>query len=522
MGAKKKQPTAQSAETEEGGPTPVATLDTTPLASPSTPQVPETVPSAGSAPLAELYAHLQAVVAEDQTKINDYVQEIQRLLGEAENTEAPLVLRVRMVEFIARYGQHLRDGNALKKVVTSLVKILSGPDNTPQLLTAAVQGIASLGPVSMLDKKWEFLSREGADVLMQVMIDEKGFEETVRQAASKALDVLVNTAFRPVVTKLLHWISDDREAEEEEQLQKERRMAMMKLRSLALSPTHKAQWTEEVQEHVLALIIRVLSAVTIQEFARLTRIASSLPMVQEKGCLLLLTSFLSQNKLTNDRALESLSIISQYVSSTPFDITPSLEEAGLLKLPIDGTSQKGMWQAKVLLLAARLATPENRDKVYTAVLEQLALVMGDGSKLPENLTTLEALLLALTAVGQGKGIAFLKQLKNEDFVAKCNNLLKLVNEMEPLVIYAVVQKSTAGSKEAEMLGLLHNLRVILGSFTSGHIPMGATVESWAHKHKLPVVKRERELTGLLGPLGKGGLKSAASGSVVSGAKRLRT
>nr|CCC91348.1 conserved hypothetical protein [Trypanosoma congolense IL3000] len=444
---------------------------------------------------AELYAKLQAAVAEDPAKINDFAQEVPQMFVEAEKADTPLLLRVRMLELFARHGQHLRDGNILKKVVTSLVKILSGPDNTQQLMVAAVQGIAALGPVSTLDKKWEYLSREGADVLMQVTIDEEGFAEPVRASASKALDTLVKTAFRSVVAKLLHWLSDDREAEEDEQLQKERRLAMTRLRKLSQTEAFRSQWTEEVQEYVLSLIIRVLSAVTAQEFAQLARIAASLPVVRDKNGLPLITAFLGQNKLNTDRTLESLSIISQYVTAVPYDVTPMLEEAGLLSTPVDGATPKGMWHAKVLLLAAKLATPENTDKMYGVLLEQLMRLLGDGSQLPEYLTTLEALLIGLTVLGQKKAIEFVKQLKDESFTAKCCRLLSLVEKMEPLVIYAVkrmMMKSEAGVKEMEILGACHNLRLILGSFSSNHIPMGQIVESWMQKHKLPVLKRGRE------------------------------
>ncbi|SCU72872.1 uncharacterized protein TEOVI_000445600 [Trypanosoma equiperdum] len=519
MPVKKKVATAKNDEKEDLTTSPVMAAETTPTASSPTMQHLDTPQGTTSA--SELYAVLQAAVAEDPAKVNDFAEEIAQTFVEAEKAETPLLLRVRMLEFFAKYGQHMRDGNALKKVVTSLVKILSGPDNTQQLLVAAVQGIAALGPVSMLDKKWEYLSREGADVLMQVMIDENGFAEPVRSAASKALDTLVSTAFRPVVTKLLHWLSDDREAEEEDQLQKERRTAMARLRKVAQTASFRPQWTEEIQEHVLALIIRVLSAVTITEFAQLARIAASLPSVEEKKGLPLLTAFLASTKLNTDRALESLSLVAQHVGAVTYDLTPMLDEAGLLSAPVDGTTVRGMWHAKLLLLAARSATPENTDTLYKTLLEHVMNLIGDGNTLPEYLTTLEALLLALTSVGQKKPLDFVKQLKDEQFTAKCRNMLAAVEKVEPLLIYAVkrlVQKSSAGAKEAEMLGSCHNLRIILSSFSSSHIPMGAITESWAHKHKLPVLRQGRE--GLL-PSAKGG-RSGYDAQLPAVNKRPRT
>ncbi|RNF08442.1 hypothetical protein TraAM80_02744 [Trypanosoma rangeli] len=478
---------AKEAEAEECTTEEITT--TTPPMSPSC----EASRSGGNA--AELYATLQAAVAEDHTKVNDFVRELLQALNDAESQEASLLVRVRTLEFISHYGQYLRDGNALKKVVTSLVKILSGPEDTPQLLMAAVQGLSSLGPVSVLDKKWEYLSREGADVLMQVMLDEEGFAEGVRQAASKALDSLIQTAFRPVVTKLLHWISDNRETEDEEQLKKERRMAMTRLRRLAHASTLRSQWTEEVQEHVLSLIVRVLSTVTVQEFVQLTSIAAALPMVRAEAGVPLLKAFLAQNTLNTDRALESLSIIGQCVGATPYDLVPVLEDAGLLTTPVEVNTTRGIWHAEVLLLGARLATPDNIDKVYNAALRQLDHVMQDGAALPENMTILEVLLFAVMAVGQKKPVEMLKHLNDDAFAAKCKGLTELVSRMEPLLVYAVkkrMQRSVAGQKEAEVLGCCHNVRTILSAFSSKHMPMGTFTESWLHKNKLPALKRRRE------------------------------
>ncbi|KAF8295440.1 hypothetical protein TcYC6_0092440 [Trypanosoma cruzi] len=475
-------------ETEECAPAEVTTT-TTPPTSPQT----ESLPSACNA--VELYATLQAAVSEDPVKLNDFVRELLQALSDAECPDAPLLVRVRTLEFISKYGQHVRDGNALKKIVTSLVKILSGSEDTPQLLVAAVQGLSSLGPVSVLDKKWEYLSREGADVLMQVMLDEEGFAESVRQAASKALDSLIQTAFRPVVTKLLHWISDNRETEDEDQLKKERRMALTRLRKLAHTPSLQCQWTEEVQEHVLSLIVRVLPTVTVQEFVQLTSIAASLPIVRAEAGVPFLKAFLAQNAINTDRVLESLSIIGEHIGATPYDIVPVLEDAGLLTTPVEKNTARGMWHAKVLLLAARLATPDNIDKLYNALLEQLAHVMHDGSALPENMTTLEVLLLAVMAAGQKKPVEMLKYLNDDAFVAKCMGLAELVGQMEPLLIYAVkkrVQKSSAGQKDAEVIGCCHNVRVILSAFSAKHMPTGTLTESWLHKNKLPSVKHARD------------------------------
>lgn len=449
--------------------------------------------------VAELYGNLQTAVAEDPAKVNEYVKELLQLLAEAESPETPLLVRVRILEFISRHGQHLRDGNALKKIVTSFVKILSGPEDSPQLLVAAVQGISSLGPVSVMDKKWEYLSREGADVLMQVMLDEEGFSEQVRQAATKALNSLIHTAFRPVATKLLHWISDDREAEEETQMLKERRMAMSWLRKLAHTPSLRSQWTAEVQEHVLGLIIRVLSTVTVREFVQLTAIAAGLPMVRESGGIQLLTAFLARNQLNTDRALESLSIIEQHVSSTPHDISPAFVEAGLLAEPVETNTPRGMWHAKALLLLARLATPENADSVYVAVLQQLEHVMGDGSALPGNLTTLESVLFALIEIGKKRPSDLLKVLNDDVFAEKFKRLNAAINNLEPLLLYALkkaVQRGSAGPREAEALACCQNVRVILNAFASRHIPMGAITTSWTQKNKLPALKRGRETTTL--------------------------
>lgn len=205
----------------------------------------EPVPVTGTT--TEMYSQLQSILASDSAKVNDYIPQTLELVAAAESADTPLLLRVRFLELIGQHVAAVRDNNALRKVVTSLVKIVGGPDNTPQLLTAAIQAFAGLGPVSVLDKNWEYLAREGADVLMQVMIDREAFPESVRQAASKSLDSLTSSAFRSVLAKLLHWLSLDREEDEEAQIQQERHMALTRLTRLIMQPSQRKHWTEETQ-----------------------------------------------------------------------------------------------------------------------------------------------------------------------------------------------------------------------------------------------------------------------------------
>ncbi|CCW66266.1 unnamed protein product [Phytomonas sp. Hart1] len=456
----------------------------------------ETLLANGDNPAA-IFAQLQQTVEGDATKINNHLGSLMSLVQAAENSQTSIFLRVRFLELIARYVVHIRDNNALKKIVTSLIKIIGGDDNTPQLLVAALQCFSGLGSVSMLEKQWEYLSREGADILMQVIIDKEAFPEPVRQAARKSLDDLTESAFQPVVTKLLHWLSDDREDDEEEQLLKERHMALTVLNRLSRMVSLKSQWTEEVQELVYNLILRILDVVNVREFSQLARIAAHLPIIVAKGGgNFLLKSYLSNHKLDSNRQLEAVVILGRFVQvkdqSDELDLTPALEAAGLLAHEIDAQSEHGYLSARIVLLTARLAGSDTAEKLLSFIFHNLMHLLGaDGTSLPENISTLEALLFAMVAIARKKPIEVLQKIHEENFNASMINLMKAMTSLENHTLFSVkklVMKKEAKDTDAEMLTCLHNICVIAGSASSKHLPLIELKESWAERPSLSVLK----------------------------------
>lgn len=456
------------------------------------------VPVAGST--TEIYSQLQSILAADSSKVNYYLPQLLELVQASESVDTPILLRVRFVEFVGHHVSQVRDNAALRKVVTSLVKIVGGEDNTPQLLTAAVQAFAGLGPVSVVDKNWEYLAREGADVLMQVMIDREAFPESVRQAAAKSLDALTNSAFRSVLAKLLHWLSLDREDDEEAQIQKERHMALTRLSRLVMYPgMQRKHWNEETEKYAEPLLQRVLGTVNVREFAQLARICASLPMNKSKGNLPLLEWYLSTHKLSEPRHLEAVAIIGRHVSNTAeFDLTPALESAGLLGAAVPLADDSSVDVAKVLLLASRIATPEAAEKLYPYVFGQVAAIMADprATLTSSNLVAVEALLFAAVALARKKSAETLQKLNDDAFNAAAVAAAQAATTVHNEVVFAV--KKAAAHKEAttvdaDAAASLLNIKTILEAFAAKRLPLGELHESWVGGHNpMPSVKRSRD------------------------------
>ncbi|KAG5479034.1 hypothetical protein LSCM1_02877 [Leishmania martiniquensis] len=465
---------------------------TAPTAEPTAP-----VPVSGST--TEMYSQLQVILSRDGSLVNQYLPQILELVQAAESVETPILMRVRFLEFVGQHVAAVRDNNALRKVVTSLVKIVGGADNTPQLLTAAVQAFAGLGPVSVVDKNWEYLAREGADVLMQVMVDHDAFPESVRQAASKSLDSLTSSAFRSVLAKLLHWLSLDREEDDEEQVRKERHMALARLTRLVMAPSQRKHWSEETQLFAEPLLQRVLSTVDVREFSQLVRVTAHLPINHDKGNLPLLEWYVKTHRLNDDRHIEAVAIIGRFVgSSVVYDLYSALEAAGITSRDIDASNERSVDTAKVVLLASRIATPEAAEKLYPYVFRQVTSMMSDmrATLTTANLITVEAFLFAAVALARKRSSEALQQLNDASFNARATSAAKAAVDVHHQVVFAV--KKAAQTKEADAacanaVASLNNIKVITEAFAAKRLPLGEVKESWAGgPNSIPVAKRDRE------------------------------
>ncbi|CAJ1025486.1 hypothetical protein Q4I30_003867 [Leishmania utingensis] len=455
------------------------------------------VPVVGST--TEMYSQLQGILSVDGNLVNHYLPQVLQLVQAAESAETPILLRVKFLEFVGQHVTAVRDNNALRKIVTSLVKIVGGADNTPQLLTAAVQAFAGLGPVSVVDKNWEYLAREGADVLMQVMVDRDAFPESVCQAASKSLDSLTSSAFRSVLAKLLHWLSLDREEDDEVQVQKERHMALTRLTRLVMAPSYRKHWTEETQLYAEPLLQRVLSTVDAREFAQLARVTAHLPINHDKGNLPLLDWYVKTHRLSDDRHVEAVAIIGRFVaSSVEYDLYPALEAAGITSRDIDASSNRSVDVAKVVLLASRIATAEAAEKLYPYVYGQVVSMMSDmrGTLTAANLITVEVFLFAAVALARKRSAEALQQLNDTSFNASATAAAQAAADMYKQVVFAVkkaAQSKEADAADANAVASLNNIKTITEAFAAKRLPLGEIKESWMRAtNSIPVAKRNRE------------------------------
>lgn len=458
--------------------------------------------SPSAKPIETFTALQNAVEAGD---INDHAAQLLELMSAAECPSTPLLMRVRFLEFIGHVLAKVRDSSALKSIVASLVKIICGEDNSAPLLCATIRCFEGLGPVSTADSSFEFLARESVDILLQIILDREAFEENVRKAALSVLNALTESAFCCVVKKLLHWLSDEREDDEEEWIRGERHAAGSRLLRLALSPSMRKHWTESVQKDVLSLIQRLLFTVDVREFTQLMTIASSFSSVKDKGGAPLLEMFLATDDLeVGERWVESLAIIGKFVKdSATFDLTSILVKNGLLQKDLPVAGEHAVYLSRVLLLAARVTPSESAGPLVQYVSNQLDVLVGDGADVLCDFSILEAVLLSFVQLSKKQGPEVLAKLNDEAFRTHALTLAHSLDVFEAEALFAVkkmVEASEATLNEAELLACLLNCKNIATQFSDKRIPSAGITESWAAKVKLPVLKRGRQDAPSTGPL----------------------
>ncbi|CAD2218344.1 hypothetical protein AGDE_12164 [Angomonas deanei] len=348
-----------------------------------------------------------------------------------------MFLRVRFLELVAQNMSHVRDESEsktfFKKLNQSLVNIISGEDNTPQLLSSALNCFGGFGPASIIQEQ-SFLAREASDILMQVALDTEAFDEPVRRTASEALNRLTQAALYPILEKLFYLISDSREVDDEEQLVKERRMAMNRIAKLVTSPALRTQWTEENQTNmVFTLVAAVMKSLNAEEFRQLMQSASRLPIVKEKHGAPLIEAFFKTCDLKSTRNLEAMTIVGQVLSpGVEFNFVEPLNAAGLLSKDVDLSSEHGVYHTRVLHLACQTATADNVEVLFRYVFAQLKKVVS-ANDIPASLSVLEALLLAAVVISAKNTKEPLKELDDDAFQASLSVLLEKVGEVEPLL-----------------------------------------------------------------------------------------
>lgn len=461
----------------------------------------------------EVFSALQDAAASNT--IHENVTHVLELMGAAEAITTPPLMRVRFLEFISRHMEKIGDSAALKKIAASLVKIISSDEQTiDPILCAAIYCFQSLGPVSTTDSNLEFLAREAVDILLQITLDHGAFSLTVRKTAIAALDSLTDTAFRCVVTKLLHWLSDDREEDEEEQIRKERQNALSRLSRLAMSPSMKKHWTEEMQIYTLSLIQRIIQMVNVKEFSSLMHVGSFLPLVREKDGLPLLELLISDNQTLSDRTIESLAIVAKHVGTkAEYDLSTYLLRCSVFQQNIPRSGDSAIFLSRVLVLASKTSPPEACEPLIDFVYNQLNLFIGDGRNLNFDFSVFEALLLSFVQLLKKKEVEVLVKSADEPFRNSLSLLQGTLGDISNFSLFAVkktLQSGQANIQDAELLSCMENCKKIVTAILEKRVPSEAIHESWTEKTKLPVLKRHREET--LSRTALPSLRGSASGS----------
>lgn len=442
----------------------------------------------------ETFNVLQA--AADSGSLSEHTLQLLELMGAAEAPATPLLMRERFLEFIGRNLAKFGDANVLKKLIPSIVRIISSDTNEDHLVSTAIRCFEGLGAVYAMDKSSDFLARAAIDVLLQVTIDHGAFSFPVRKSAVSALNSLTQSAFPCMINKLFHWISDDREIDTEEQIRKERQTALTRLRNLTLSPSMEKHWTEETQHLALSIVKVLIKSVDVKEFQTLMHAFSGLSSIKEKAGVPLLEIFTSEVTTLSEREIESLSIIGKYIKEgAVFDLSSFLQSKEFFQQKFALSGEAAVLRARCVLLASRISPTESCAVLFQYVFQVLEQCIGADGTVLCDYSILEALLLSLVQLSKKMGLEMLTKLNEEAFQSTMTALLQFISAQRKLSLFAVkkmIQNSTASTNEAELLSCLENCeKVVTGLVTKKIATVGIT-ESWASKPQLPSVKRARD------------------------------
>jgi hypothetical protein len=439
-------------------------------------------------------------------------EDAQLVIGCVDNAEVPLHIRVKAVELIGRrLAPTTADPATVKKVLQSLVKVICD-DNTPQLLIAVIHALQQLScykataegvaPSPSDSKIQENITRIAVDVIIQVTLDAENFGNPIRAAATAALAEIAQGSFKALTTKLLHLLSDDREADDVAQVAAERKFALDSISQLVTTPKYKTFWTEELQKSLLSFATLVFRTITAQELEQLAKVICELPHVKESHGAHLLEAFLLKATFDTPRSLESLLLIAGSLPRTLLfaQLGEKLVELKLVAKAAESSGEVAVGLSKALVVASRMATPEVAEKLLPDVLEGLEKLMQSAG--PANFTQLEAFLLSTTILGAKRGALLLTKLSSPQFAEKLVAVKTSLAGILPELTFAIkkrVENATAGSQEAEALVCLKSIVAMVTTLAERHLPSATLLLSWEKKNPLPPLKRAREEPTEAGP-----------------------
>eukprot|EP00758_Cryptobia_borreli_P015139 Tbor_TRINITY_DN5993_c1_g3::TRINITY_DN5993_c1_g3_i1::g.18280::m.18280 len=477
--------------------------------------------------VAEAYKIIQDANSDTLPNLKD---EFLQLVFAINNTSVAPHVRLRALQMVGEHGARF-EKNETKKAAQEIVTLLSEEDiekSPVQLLVAGVNAFVSI--CKGITVKQDELVKATTDLFIQIIVGKSAFPDAVLAAAKTGLTELTNACFSGVVRKLMHLLSDERDSDEDmDQIKNEREFSLTTLRSLAKDAKHAQEWTDDL----IQLLYHIFLTATAVELQQLIYIASEIPLVKSTGGVALLDVLLKPiakeggKKMDTPRFYESLCLISPTVSPTV--IHDSVGEKVLAMISTQSTAAavapKGkksaaqkkvdaagkveedrglpVWMARALVVAASTASNDMCEKLAPVVFQQIEKSLATVSDAPEsetekkthvlveNITVLEAFLVALAAIGAKVPAVVSEKLNSEDsasFIDKCNILYSSLDHFHKSATYSVKKKivdQKAVEGDAEVLAALSNAKTLLGSITTKHIPVATTITpSWVSA-KLP-------------------------------------
>jgi hypothetical protein len=392
-------------------------------------------------------------------------------------------------------------GKALLALVNTLS--VSGEDAATDALRRgaidALTGVAARAKSKLVD-----ITREVTDVLLQVSLPDSGFDAALQRAArERVTGQLAQVCPLGVVSKLLHWLSDDREDDSAAQIEAERELALSILEttpSLMRAPAVDAIRADEALPKIAA---RVLTAVSAAQYQRLVPIiaglifapatsaspsafaasadgaaapAAAASTATADAAVSALVDAVTGAKHDTPRSWESLAALTRVLPKS-FRSDGALDKLvallGAKKGLLDGAAADAVPALRALVVAAQLATNDGAAKRAVAVRDMLlskALASPDAAA---NYSLVEAALLALAALVRDEETA--KSVDDDATARALQQLATDGSETLDKLVFAIKKEGRSNVRPVFLTAVmaLQNIKAVAAKLGERQ-PTGAT------------------------------------------------
>lgn len=412
-------------------------------------------------------------------------EEMAALVAAIENTTVLPHIRSKAITVL---GQHAasQEPAVMNKTVSALVTVLGSTEATPPLNVACLNALTTLAG-KLKTKQVEYI-KEVTDTFLQVSMEENGYPENVRTVAKESIQAMLKLNPTGVITKLLHWISDEREADDVEYVAKERQVAFSMLEHLITTPSHGATWNDEAQNTVFRYMKLVIPVVSADQLSSLGKIAAHLPIVKASNGKLLLDAMLQHFKPEVLKTYQMMILINPHVSRTA-----SCDELASKLFPLavqhlvtrdQTTGVTPIAFAKVLCFASRLVSATAAETYLPTAFEVF-------NQMPiDDWTIVEAVLQCIGHLAHKNSVAALPRLKDDaEFATRVANVQATLEPMRVKVNasmhYLMKQHATMSPQHGEMFHCLQHVHAQLEAFHNKVLPQLSTPVSWETRRPLP-------------------------------------